>query len=316
MKQVATAAMNTSRIDDSSQTAAFRPKLLAIAYRMLGSVADSEDAVQDAYLRFQSAQNVESPEAWLVKTTTRLCIDRLRRNKRRAEYVGPWLPEPVTNDWDGAAPSRMELTESLSMAFLVLLETLTPAERAAYVLRSVFGYEFDEIAALLDKSSANIRQLTARARKRLDLNERRFEADADEADALAERFFLACKSGDLNEIESFLARDVVMYSDGGGKVFAAPRPIVGPRRVAKLLAVVFKKMQRVGEISLETVNNRPAAVVTVQGHTVEIFSFGTSGSMIDALYAVINPDKLRHWNKDAASDVGDLTWPSLFKGEE
>lgn len=295
---------------------AFRPRLLALAYRMLGSVADAEDAVQDAYLRLQTAEDVEAPEAWLVKATTRLCIDRLRSARRRAQYVGPWLPEPVSTDWDIAAPDPAALTESLSIAFLVLLESLTPAERAAYVLREVFGYEFDEIAALLDKSSANIRQLTARARKRLDLNDRRFTASPEQADDLADRFLAACRSGDLANIESFLAADAVMYSDGGGKVFASPRPIHGPGKIAKLLAVVFRKLQRAGEIALTTVNGKPGLVVTVRGRTVEIFSFSAAGGFVDTLFAVINPDKLRHWNRSMEDDGRELSWRDLVKGEE
>ena len=154
-----------------------RPKLLGLAYRMLGSAADAEDAVQDAYLRFQqadaAAEGIASPDAWLVKATTRLCIDRLRQAKRREAYVGPWLPEPVAETWPGAGQDRLELAESLSMAFLVLLESLSPAERAAYLLREVFNYEFDEIATLLHKTPVNVRQITARAKKRLAQKERR-----------------------------------------------------------------------------------------------------------------------------------------------
>src|SRR3954452_16256007 len=181
-----------------------RPRLLALAYRMLGSVADAEDAVQDAYLRLQQAAGVGSPDAWLVKATTRICIDRLRLARRRREYVGPWLPEPTTDDWDGAAIDRPELAESLSMAFLVLLESLSPAERAAYLLREVFDYEFEEIAALLDKSAVNVRQIVARARKRVGQKERRFRPDAGHAEDLAGRFFAACRAGDIQSIESLL----------------------------------------------------------------------------------------------------------------
>src|SRR5947209_6294128 len=178
-----------------------RPRLLALAYRMLGSVADAEDAVQDAYLRLQQAAGVASPDAWLVKATTRLCIDRLRLARRRREYVGPWLPEPTAGGWDGAAIDRPELAESLSMAFLVLLETLSPAERAAYLLREVFDYEFEEIATLLDKTPVNVRQIAARARRRLGERERRFVPVPAEADELAARFFDACRTGDIGAIE-------------------------------------------------------------------------------------------------------------------
>ena len=153
-----------------------RPKLLAVAYRMLGDATEAEDAVQDAYLRYHRHEaEVMDPEPWLVKAATRICIDRLRRAKaRRESYAGPWLPEPVPPSWPGSALDRAELAESLSMAFLVMLETLSPAERAVHLLREVFGYEFEEIAGLIDKSPANVRQIASRARKRLGEGERRF----------------------------------------------------------------------------------------------------------------------------------------------
>jgi len=279
-----------------SEATEFRPRLLAIAYRMLGTVADAEDAVQDAYVRFQQAGEVDSPEGWLVKATTRICIDRLRHAKRRQEYVGPWLPEPVSERWDGAADDRLELAESLSMAFLVLLETLSPAERAAYLLREVFGYEFEEIAALLDKSPTNVRQIASRAKKRLSAGERRFPTTAGRADELSERFLAACRSGDVGAVEALLAEDAVLYSDGGGKVFAAPRPVRGVHRIAKLLATVFRKVAAVGEVSLTMVNGRPGAVFTVGGRTTEVFSFalGEDGA-VNEVYVVLNPDKLARW---------------------
>jgi RNA polymerase sigma-70 factor (ECF subfamily) len=272
-----------------------RPRLLALAYRMLGSVADSDDAVQDAYLRLQQAGGVASPDAWLVKATTRLCIDRLRLARRRKEYVGPWLPEPTTDGWGGAAMDRPELAESLSMAFLVLLETLSPAERAAYLLREVFDYDFEEIAALLDKTPVNVRQIAARARKRLGERERRFRTDAGKADDLAVRFFDACRSGDIGAIESFLTPEVTYFSDGGGKAHAAPRPIRGPRRVARLLAVVHRKRRAYGDVSVATVNGQPGVVFSEAGKAIQITTFAAEGGRIVAFYTVLNPDKLRHW---------------------
>jgi RNA polymerase sigma-70 factor (ECF subfamily) len=277
-----------------------RPKLLAVAYRMLGTVADAEDAVQDAYLRYHAfttgerAAEVESPEGWLVRTTTRLCIDRLRA-ARREEYVGQWLPEPVPESWAGAAADRVELAESLSMAFLVLLETLSPAERAAYVLREVFGYEFDEIAGLLDTTPVNARQIASRARKRLDARERRFASPPGAADDLAARFFAACQSGDAGAIESMLAADVALVSDGGGKAFAARQPIVGVRKVANLLAVVFRKLRALGEAAVTTVNGGPGVVFTVGGRPVEVITLAAEGDRVGRLFVVLNPDKLRRW---------------------
>jgi RNA polymerase sigma-70 factor (ECF subfamily) len=283
-----------------------RPKLLGVAYRMLGSAADAEDAVQDAYLRFhRHAEGIDNPEAWLVKATTRLCIDRLRKAKRE-EYVGQWLPEPVPDTWAGAAVTdRAELAESLSMAFMVLLETLTPAERAAYLLREVFGYDFDEIAELIGKSSVNVRQIAARAKKRLGTREKRFAPAVGAADALAGRFFAACQSGDVRAIEVMLAADVTLVSDGGGKAFAAKLPVTGTRKVANLLAVVFRKLRQVGDLSVTTVNGRPGVVFTVDGRPVEVLSFAPDGDAVGTVYVVLNPDKLRRWPV-AAGDGGDV----------
>jgi RNA polymerase sigma-70 factor (ECF subfamily) len=181
------------------------------------------------------------------------------------------------------------------MAFLVLLETLTPAERAAYLLREVFDYEFEEIAALLDKTRVNVRQITARARKRLGEKERRFRPAAGEADDLADRFYDACRSGDIGAIESLLSPEVVYHSDGGGKAHAAPRPIEGPRRVANLLAVVHRKRRTYCEVSLTTVNGQPGVVFSEAGRAIQITTFAAEGGRIVAFYTVLNPDKLRHW---------------------
>jgi RNA polymerase sigma-70 factor (ECF subfamily) len=287
--------MNLASERPKADPEAMRPRLLALAYRMLGSVADAEDAVQDAYLRYHQAAEVASPDAWLVRATTRLCIDRLRLARRRREYVGPWLPEPTADGWDGAAIDRPELAESLSMAFLVLLETLSPAERAAYLLREVFDYEFEEIASLLDKTPVNVRQITARARKRLGERERRFQPATGEADNLADRFYAACRSGNIEAIESLLTPDVVYYSDGGGKAHAAPRPIEGPRRVANLLAVVHRKRRKYCQISMTTVNGQPGVVFSEAGRAIQITTFAAERGRVTALYTVLNPDKLRHW---------------------
>ena len=301
-------------MSDGPSTAAerLRPKLLAVAYRMLGTVADAEDAVQDAYLRFhQHAGEVENPEAWLVKATTRLCIDRLRK-ARREEYVGPWLPEPVPEAWPGAAADNLELAESLSMAFLVLLETLTPAERAAYLLREVFGYEYDEIAGVLGKTPENARQIAARAKKRLDTGERRFAPEAGRADELAGRFFAACRSGDVKAVEAMLAADVVLYSDGGGKAFAARRPVTGVGKVANLLAVVFRKLRGVGDLTPTTVNGRPGVVCTVGGNVVEVLTVApdAGGGAVGTVYVVLNPEKLRRW---PAPDAGAARRPEPWE---
>lgn len=279
-----------------------RPRLTALAYRMLGSATDAEDAVQDAYLRFQQAGGVDAPDAWLVKTTTRICIDRLRQAKRRAEYTGPWLPEPIPETWEEGAPDRLELAESLSLAFLVLLETLSPAERAAYVLREVFHYEFEEIAALLGKSAVNVRQITARARRRLGQNERRYQPEAGRAEDLAGRFFEACRTGDIEAIESLLSEEAVYLSDGGGNAPAAPKPLLGKRRIANLLSVVFRKRQKYCTLTTTVVNGQPGLVFTKQGEAVQVLTFAAEGGRVSRLFSVLNPDKLRRWTTAALND--------------
>lgn len=279
-----------------------RPRLLALAYRMLGSAVDAEDVVQDAYLRFQQTSGIDAPEAWLVKATTRLCIDQLRKAKRRAEYVGPWLPEPIPDTWEETAPDQVELSESLSMAFLVLLEALSPAERAAYLLREVFDYEFEEIAALLDKTAVNVRQLTARARKRLEQKERRFQPKAGQADELANRFFAACRAGDIHSIESLLSEEVVYYSDGGGNAPAAPKPLYGRYRIANLLSVVFRKRQRFCVLTSNTVNGQPGIVFTHKGKAIQVLTFAAEEGRVTRLYSVLNPDKLHRWTHATSVD--------------
>jgi RNA polymerase sigma-70 factor, ECF subfamily len=289
-----------SELSTTPEVERLRPKLLAVAYRMLGTAADAEDAVQDAYLRYhQHAASVESPEGWLVRTTTRVCIDRLRA-ARREEYVGQWLPEPVSDTWPGALADRAELAESLSTAFLVLLETLSPAERATYLLREVFGYEFDEIAEVLDKRPVNVRQIASRAKQRLAARERRFDPLPGAADDLASRFFAACRSGDVGAIESMLAADVALVSDGGGKAFAAKQPVVGVRKVANLLAVVFRKLAAVGEVLPTTVNGGPGVVFTVAGKPVEVITLAADGGHVSRLFVTLNPDKLCRWPASAA----------------
>ncbi|WZO98277.1 RNA polymerase sigma factor SigJ [Isosphaeraceae bacterium EP7] len=291
--------------DADNDPGRLRPKLLAVAYRMLGSVADSEDVVQDAYLKLQLAEGeILSPEGWLVKATTRLCIDRLRQAKRREAYVGPWLPEPAQGTWGGATMDRLELAESLSMAFMVLLETLSPQERAAYLLREVFNYEYEEIADLLDLTAVNVRQIASRARRRIESSERRFAPAAEgRADDLAGRFFDACTSGDVGTIEALLVADVVMYSDGGGKTHASPRPIMGSARVARMLSVAFPKRMKKYEASVVSVNGQPGLVFWEAGKAVQITTISVANGTIAEIYTVLNPEKLSRWNSATNPDV-------------
>src|SRR5919201_2733309 len=208
-----------------------RPLLFSIAYRMIGSVSEAEDIVQEAFLRYHRAQptDVENPKAYLSEVTTRVAIDHLRSARaRREEYVGPWLPEPLLVDEHAPDPSEQaELADSLSLAFLVLLERLSPVERAAFLLREVFDYPYDEIAEIIDRSEDNARQLVTRARRHVDEERPRFDADRRAQEELTERFMAATMDGDTEGLIELLAADVVAYTDGGGKVQAARKPLHG-----------------------------------------------------------------------------------------
>ena len=220
--------------------AELRPLLFSIAYRMLGSASDAEDIVQEAFLRFHretgAGTEVESPKSYLSAVTTRLCIDHLRSARvRRESYVGTWLPEPLLTEETSDAERHAETADSLSMGFLVLLESLTPVERAVFLLREVFEYDYDEIASVVGKNEENCRQIAVRARRQVQAGRPRFEASKAERDELGRRFFAAAAEGDVEGLVSMLAADVVAYADGGGKAFAFPRPVHGREKVARLL---------------------------------------------------------------------------------
>ena len=284
---------------DPSNLDRLRSRLTALAYRMLGTTADAEDAVQDAFLRYQRHEGeVESAEAWLVRVTTRLCIDRIRRGDRET-YVGDWLPEPVPEDaaW---TEDPAELAESLSTAFMVLLETLNPVERAAFLLRDVFEYDFDRVAELIGKTPANARQIVVRARRRVGLGESRFPASAARSEALAETFFDACRSGDLGRIEAMLADDATLVSDGGGNAFAAAKPLTRRGQIAKLLAVSFRKGGRSGRLAFVRVGGQPAAAIYFDERPSSVVTLGVRAGSIGAIYVMRNPEKLRLWAANAA----------------
>src|SRR5262245_21292535 len=202
-----------------------RPLMFSIAYRMLGSVAEAEDIVQEALLRVHRAEArgaaIDSPKAYVTAITTRLSIDHLRSARaRRESYVGPWLPEPVVDEREPPVTRHVEMAESLSMAFMVMLETLTPIERAVFLLREVFDYDYDEIASVVEKAEANCRKIFMRAKQHLEAGKPRFEASREKREALAREFFAACEDGRLDDLVRMLASDAVFYGDGGGKVIA------------------------------------------------------------------------------------------------
>jgi RNA polymerase sigma-70 factor, ECF subfamily len=270
-----------------------RRVLFGIAYRMLGSAADAEDIVQEAYLKWRQAprEAVVSPRAYLTTVVTRLAIDHLRSARvRREQYVGPWLPEPV---FDTARPDEpAALFESLSMAFLVLLERLSPAERAALVLREAFDYEYGEIAEVLGKTEANCRQLVRRARERVAEHRPRFAASAEARDRFAERFRTACATGDMQGLLSALTTDVTLYSDGGGKVSAATVPVYGAERVGKFLLGLLKKAPATFAARTAEVNGQPGLVLTVDGEVSSVLALQIGPDGVEAIYIVRNPDKL------------------------
>jgi RNA polymerase sigma-70 factor, ECF subfamily len=236
-----------------------------VAYRMLGSVSEAEDVAQEALLRLTRQEDpIEEPAAWMTTVATRLSINVLKSARaRRESYVGPWLPEPLLEDPAPGPASRAELADSLSLALLALLERLSPVERAAFLLREVFAYEYAEIADIIERTEANSRQLVTRARKHLEASRPRFDADEAARDALLERFLAAAERGDLEALEELLAEDAVLYTDGGGKVLASPEPLFGAALIARFMAYVADVRRAFGkfETRLVRVNGQPGRLL-------------------------------------------------------
>jgi len=275
---------------DAAAFEEWRALLFGIAYRMLGSAADAEDMVQEASVRWlrRGGEPVRSVRAYLVTVVTRLCIDQLESaHATRMSYAGPWLPEPVVVDESAAA----EQADSLSLAFLVLLEELTPAERAAYLLHDIFGYSFDEVARSLGRTSVSCRQLASRARQRIEERRHRFDADLRHGRELTDRFLEACATGDLSGLLSLLSDDVVVWTDGGGKVRAAMRPVVGPARGSRFLINVAKRVQGVPRGVV--LNGQPAAVLVDGESVVAAIVLDILEGRIVGVRVVSNPDKLQ-----------------------
>jgi RNA polymerase sigma-70 factor (ECF subfamily) len=275
-----------------------RPLLFSIAYRILGSVAEAEDAVQETWLRFESSPTEpRSTKAFLSAVVTRISIDVLRSARvRREEYVGPWFPEPLLTDPYEDPARSAELADSVSMAALVLLERLTPLERAVFVLREVFGFGFPEVAAAVERSEAACRQLAVRARRHMDVGRPRFEADRREREELAARFFDALRDGDVDGLRELLAADVQMVGDGGGKAPAFARTVVGADRVARVLASGFPLLARVdARVEPHELNGQPGAILRDRdGGVVGTLVLDVLGGRIQAIRSVANPDKLHH----------------------
>ncbi|MFE4368058.1 RNA polymerase sigma-70 factor [Streptomyces sp. NPDC056835] len=275
-----------------------RPLLFSIAYRILGSVAEAEDVVQETWLRFDaSATRPTSTKAFLSTVATRISIDVLRSARvRREEYTGPWFPEPLLSDPYQDPARSAELADSVSMAALLLLERLSPLERSVFVLREVFAFGFDEIAAAVGRSEAACRQLLVRARRHMEAGRPRFEADRRERHELATRFFDALKSGDVGGLRNLLAADVHMVGDGGGKAPQLAKAVVGAERVARLLGTAFLSMSRIG-VTFEPheINGQPGAIFRDRdGKVLHILALDVLGGQIQTIRTVINPDKLGH----------------------
>lgn len=284
-----------------------RPRAFAIAYRMLGSVSEAEDVVQEAFLRMHQTmrrdEQITSPRAYLATLVTRLAIDQLRSARvRRERYVGEWLPEPLVTDPSPA--EHYETAESLSLAFLVLLESLSPRQRAAFLLREVFEYPYAEVAEVVGTDVDSARHLVARARQHVRERRPRYQASRRQREELAGRFLAAAQRGDLMALEALLAQDVAMHGDGGGNVPALARPVNGRERVARNLLAGMSLLARLGvRIRVTEVNGQPGAVVLdPQDRLVGVVGLGIVDGQIQTIHSIVNPDKLRHFNQ-----VGDLT---------
>jgi RNA polymerase sigma-70 factor, ECF subfamily len=275
-----------------------RSLLFAIAYRILGSVAEAEDAVQETWLRYESSpRQPASTRAFLSAVVTRVSIDVLRSARvRRETYVGQWFPEPLLTD-PYADPARSaELADSLSMAALLLLERLTPLERAVFVLREVLGFGFSEVSAAVGRSEAACRQLAVRARRHMELGRPRFEADHREREELTARFFDALRDGDVDGVRELLAADVQMVGDGGGKAPALPRSVMGADKVARVLASIFPLLAKIdARVEQREVNGQPGAIVRDRdGKVVGTLTLDVLDGQIQTIRALVNPDKLGH----------------------
>jgi RNA polymerase sigma-70 factor, ECF subfamily len=275
-----------------------RSRLFGIAYRMLGNVVDAQDAVQEALLRLEQARAagtaIVSAEAWLVTVITRHCIDQLRSaHTQREAYLGPWLPEPLVGDWTRAAEEGVEMAESLSLAFLVLLERLTPLERAVFLLHEVFGYAYAEIAAIVGRKESTCRQLAKRARERIAVGRPRFRASTEAGERLASEFLQACRKGDLPGLIALLTEDVALTADGGGRVPAARQPIHGVGRVARFLLGIAGQGPEGWTAAPVVVNGGVGIVVRhADGRSHAVLELEPAGKRIAAVRIIVNPDKL------------------------
>ncbi len=277
---------------------AHRKTLFGIAYRMLGRVSEAEDMVQEVWLRWQRQENadIQSPKAWLVSAMTRLCIDQLRSARReREEYYGVWLPEPLMATSEEDAPDYAAgLSDSLSMAFMLLLETLGPVERAAFLLREVFDYDYADTATMVGKSEANCRQIVHRARTQLQAHPKSPGPASKFSDLLVDQFLASVQTGNVQELLGLLAEDATIYSDGGGRVRAAGRPISSADHVSRFLLGIRRNLPEDLDWRPATINGRPGLLMVSQGGIFGACSFDFAQDRMRSIYIISNPDKLRH----------------------
>lgn len=273
-----------------------RPYLFTVAYNMLGSVMDAEDMVQEAYLRWQRAGVVaESPKAYLTAVTTRLCIDHLRSAKvQREAYIGPWLPEPLVTAVSPPAEENITLSETLSLAFLVLLESLTPTERAVFLLREIFDYEYADVATIVGKSEANCRQMVRRARQHIAAGKPRFDVPLAQQETLVTQFAEACRAGDMAGLIDLLADDIEVWSDGGGKATAARKVVYGRDKVARFMINVTRLAPENADIQFALINGQLGIVAWANGQPLLVMALEMGNGRIQAIRNILNPDKLQH----------------------
>lgn len=289
----------------------YRPLLFAIAYRMLGTVTDAEDMVQETFLRWQQTAEttVKSAKTYLSTITTRLCIDHLRSARvQREQYVGPWLPEPIMTQHADDPAAQVELADSLSIAFLVILERLSPIERAVFLLREVFEYDYDEIAQMVGKSPENCRQILRRSRQHIAAQRPRFPVSHQQQEQITAQFLEASTQGNLQDLLSLLAKDVTFWSDGGGQVAAALKPLQGAMKVARFLLAIRSKWLSTLVAHLVEVNGQPGILYTVNDSIHSVVTVEVVGGYIQSIYSVRNPEKLQRlcqtiaaWNQTTQS---------------
>jgi len=293
----------TETVDDKARLDIFnrhRPRLFGLAYRMLGTRFDAEEILQDAYIRLHNAdvETIENAEAWLVTTVTRLSIDRLRKaSSKRETYIGPWLPEPLVADKGRSPEADLEFASSLSVAFMVMLERLSPQERAVLLLHDVFDLAYADIANAMDKKEPAVRQMLHRARERVRTERSRFDADRDEHRALVERFAAAAYTADKNDLLKLFSADIALTSDGGGKITAARKVITGIEKIVRLFTIAIAGHADRITREVREINGEPGIVEYYDGKPFAVNTFEVRAGRISAIYRVMNPDKLTALHK-------------------